>query len=100
MLTPTPLPMFSLLVSLGVFAGLWFLHGVTRGYVARRLRYVDAIQKPAAPIVAGVIAAVVAAPVVAVLPFVGAGTAIATGLTVGLGVFQGARDGSSGYLPR
>src|SRR6266705_229881 len=35
---------------------------VTRDFVRRKLRFVDAIQKPAAPLIAGAAAAVVALP--------------------------------------
>lgn len=92
------MPMFQLLV-FGVTAiALWYLHEGVRGYVARRLRFVDAIQKPAAPLVAGVAATVVALPVVSVLPFIGFGTAVATGIVVGMGVLHGARE-VRGILP-
>lgn len=64
----------------------------TRSFVKRRLRYVDAAQKPAAPVIAGAAAAVIAAPVVAVLPFVGAPAAIIFGVGVGVGTRAGARD--------
>jgi len=62
------------------------------GYVAskdftkRRLRFVDAVHKAPAPLIAGAGAALLAAPLVAVLPIVGAGTAILLGAGVGLGV--------------
>lgn len=84
--------MLGLLYSAGLIVGLWFLHGVTREFVARRLRFVDAVQKPSAPILAGVAAALLAAPVVALLPWVGAGTAVGVGLSVGLGVLSGNRN--------
>ena len=64
----------------------------SRGFVRRRLRFVDAIRKPAAPVIAGAAAAVVAAPLVALLPIVGAGTAVAFGVGIGAGVAHGARD--------
>ncbi len=63
-----------------------------RRYVRGRLRFVDAVQKPMAPIVAGAAAAVVAAPIVWILPLVGAGTAIIFGAGVGLGTHHGQRD--------
>lgn len=92
------MPMFRLLI-LGVTAlALWYLHDLVRGYVARRLRYVDAIQKPLAPVVAGVAATVLALPVVALLPIVSAGTAVATGIVVAMGVLHGARE-VRGILP-
>lgn len=64
----------------------------TRGFVSRRLRYVDAMQTAIAPFLAGIAAAVLAMPLVAILPFVGAGTALTLGLAVGAGVAAGARD--------
>jgi hypothetical protein len=64
----------------------------TRGFVRRRLMYVDAVQSGAAPVLAGVAAAVVAMPVVGILPWVGAGTALLFGAGVGAGVRSGARD--------
>ncbi len=91
--------MFSLLLSAATMIGLWFGYDVTRRYVARRLRYVDAIQKPVAPVIAGLAATLVAWPVTALLPFIGAGTAIAAGVTVGMGFLQGARDARGGVLP-
>lgn len=72
----------------------------TRSFVRRRLRFVDAVRKRPAALVAGTAAAVVAAPVVALLPIVGAGTAIAFGLGVGIGTAAGAHDiaaGNYGY---
>ncbi len=63
-----------------------------RQYVRRRLRFVDAVQKPVAPVAAGAVAALVAAPVVWLLPVLGTGAAVVFGAGVGLGVFHGARD--------
>ena len=57
-----------------------------KDFVARRLRYVDAVRSPLAPVVAGIGAALIAAPIVWLLPIVGAGSAIAFGLSVALGV--------------
>jgi hypothetical protein len=85
--------MFSLLITAGLTLGLWLLHNVTRDYVARRLRYVDAVQKRSAPVIAGVVAGLLAAPVVALLPIVGAGTAVGVGVAVGIGVLNGSRSG-------
>jgi hypothetical protein len=63
-----------------------------RGYVERRLQYVDAVHGMRAPLIAGVGAAIVAAPVVAIVPIVGAGTAVLFGIAVGAGVAAGARS--------
>jgi hypothetical protein len=61
---------------------------ITRDFVRRRLRYVDAIQKPSAPLIAGAVAAVVLLPVT-LLPLVTVGTAIAFGVGVAAGVASG-----------
>ena len=47
----------------------------TRSFVARRLRYVDAVQHTFAPVLCGIAAAVVAMPLVAIIPLLGLGTA-------------------------
>jgi hypothetical protein len=64
----------------------------TRGFVRRRLAYVDAAQGTAAPVIAGAVAFAVALPVVALLPFVAGGTALLFGAGVGTGFAAGARD--------
>ena len=61
---------------------------VARTFVRRRLRFVDAVQKPSAPLIAGAAAAVVALPV-ALLPVVTVGTAVALGVGVAGGVASG-----------
>lgn len=63
-----------------------------RGFVRRRLRFVEAVQDRKAPLVVGAIATLAAAPVVAVLPILGAGTALAFGAGVGVAVAHGAKD--------
>jgi hypothetical protein len=63
----------------------------SRDFVHHRLRYVDSVQKPAAPLVAAGVAAAVAMPVVAVLPIVAGGTALMFGAAVGFGTRAGAR---------
>ena len=68
------------------------LHGSTRRFVRNRLRYVDAVQTPLAPFIAGIASAVVLLPIVALLPLVGVGTAISVGFAVGAGVAAGARE--------
>jgi hypothetical protein len=68
----------------------------TRSFVKRRLRYVEAVQKSAVPVIAGAAAAVVAAPVVAILPIVGAPAALALGAGVGFGTKAGVKDIRSG----
>jgi hypothetical protein len=61
-----------------------------RNFVRRRLRFVDAVQSPFAPLVAGMAAAIVAWPV-ALLPLVTTGTAAAFGIGTGLGTRSGAK---------
>lgn len=63
---------------------------ITRGFIRRRLRFVDAIHSPVAPFVAGAIATVVAWPA-AVLPFVTFATALTFGLGTALGTASGSR---------
>jgi hypothetical protein len=75
------------LIGLAALAGGYV---VTRDFVRRRLRFVDAVRKPAAPLVAGVAAAVVALPAAA-LPFVTMWTAAAFGAGVAGGVASGRR---------
>ncbi len=58
----------------------------------KKLRFVDVVQKPVAPVIAGAAAAIVASPVVWLLPIIGAGTATLFGVGVGTGVHHGARD--------
>ncbi|MDB4879020.1 MAG: hypothetical protein JWL60_466 [Gemmatimonadetes bacterium] len=70
-----------------------------RAFVTRRLRYVDAVQKPFAPWLAGIGAAVVAMPLVALIPLLGIGTALSFGFAIGAGVAAGARE-VRGSLPR
>jgi hypothetical protein len=64
--------------------GYW----ISRNFVRRRLRYVDAIQKPSAPLIAGAAAAAVFLPVAA-LPIITVGTAVAFGVGVASGVASG-----------
>lgn len=78
--------MIGLIIGAAAFAGGFLL---TRDFTKRRLRFVDAIQRPAAPLVAGALAAVVALPVAGLLPIVTAGTAVAFGVGVGGGVASG-----------
>jgi hypothetical protein len=64
----------------------------TREFVRNRLRFVEAVHAPSAPIKAGGAAMLLAAPVVWVLPVVGFPTAALFGLAVFLGVRAGSRD--------
>lgn len=64
---------------------------LSQRFVENRLRYVDAVQRPYAPLLAGLVAAVVALPFTA-LPLIGVGTAILFGVSVFAGVASGARE--------
>ena len=79
--------MIGLLVGAAALGGgfVW-----TREFVRRRLRFVDAVRRPAAPLVAGVAAAAVALPFAA-LPIITIGTAVALGVGVAGGVASGRR---------
>jgi hypothetical protein len=65
---------------------------VSQRFVENRLRYVDAVQRPYAPLVAGAIAALIALPIVGIVPIIGTGTAILFGVSVFAGVASGARE--------
>lgn len=69
-------------------------YALSRSFVRRRLRYVDAIQKPSAPLIAGAVAAAVVLPIAA-LPIITVGTAVA----FGVGVASGVASGRSGPPP-
>jgi len=88
--------MFSTLIGLAALAvtllGGVLAFGFARGFVRRRLRFVDAARSPLAPLVAAVIAALLVTPLT-MLPLV---KVLVTGLTaavVGLGAGLGTRSG-------
>jgi hypothetical protein len=81
--------LIGLLVAAGA-AGAGYIK--SRSFVAERLRYVDAVQKPSAPFIAGAAATAVAAPVVMLVPVIGAGTAVLFGVAVGAGTRAGVRN--------
>lgn len=80
--------MIGLLLAVGALAGGFV---VTRDFVRRRLRFVDAMKAPSAPVVAGVVATAVALPVAA-LPLITMGTAVAFGVGVAGGVASGRKE--------
>ena len=61
-----------------------------RNFVRRRLRFVDAVRRPAAPVLAGLAATAVVLPIAA-LPILTVGTAVAFGVGVASGVVSGRR---------
>lgn len=63
----------------------------SRTFVKHRLRYVEAVQKAPAPVIAGAAAAIIASPFAA-LPLITGATALALGAGVGLGTHAGAKD--------
>lgn len=63
---------------------------LARGFVRRRLRFVDAVHSPFAPIVAGFAATAVALPA-SLLPFITLATAAVFGIGTGLGTASGSR---------
>ena len=63
---------------------------LARNFVRSRLRFVDAVRSPLAPLIAGLAAALVAWPTV-LLPFVTATTTILFGVGTGLGTASGVR---------
>lgn len=71
---------------------------ISRNFVRRRLRYVDAIQKPSAPLIAGAAAAAVALLPAVALPIITVGTAVAFGVGVASGVASG-RSGPPADTP-
>ncbi len=82
--------MVELILALGL-GGFGYLK--TRKFVREKLRFVDAVNKPAVPVVAGVGTAVVAG-IFFALPFVPGGWVIpvVAGLGIGAGVSHGAKD--------
>jgi CHASE2 domain-containing sensor protein len=63
---------------------------LARSFVRRRLRFVDAVHSPIAPLVAGCVAALLAWPAV-LLPLVTLTTALMFGVGTALGTASGAR---------
>lgn len=82
------------LVVASVLAVLAF--GYARGFVRRRLRFVDQVRSPLAPVAAGVGAALIALPVVGILPILGGFTAALLGVGAGLGTASGVKALKSG----
>jgi CHASE2 domain-containing sensor protein len=79
--------MLQLLVTLAAGVVGYFL---ARNFVSRRLRFVDAVHSPFAPIVAGSAAALLTWPA-ALLPFITFTTTLVFGIGTGLGTASGSR---------
>ncbi|HEY7637190.1 MAG TPA: hypothetical protein VH763_16685 [Gemmatimonadales bacterium] len=79
--------MIQLLIALAA-AGVGYL--LSRNFVRRRLRFVDAVQSPFMPVVTGVLATLVFLPL-SLLPMVSLATAILFGIGTALGTASGAR---------
>lgn len=63
---------------------------LARDFVRRRLRFVDAVQSPFAPLFAGLVAGLLAWPL-ALLPLLSIVPVVVFGIGVGLGTASGAR---------
>lgn len=63
---------------------------ISKNFVRRRLRFVDAIQSPIAPILAGVLAFAIMWPL-SFLPFVTTTTAVLAGFATAFGTASGVR---------
>ncbi len=83
---------FGLLVGAAALGGGFV---AARSFVRRRLRFVDAVRRPSAPLIAGLAATAVALPIAA-LPVVTVGTAVAFGVGVAGGVANGRREPRAG----
>ncbi len=79
--------MIEALLTLAAAIGGYLL---ARGFVSRRLRFVDAAQSPLAPLVAGIVAGVALLPL-AFLPVVSSFTAIVFGIGAALGTASAAK---------
>ena len=66
--------------------------GFARGFVRRRLRFVDAVKSPVAPVLAAVGAAILVMPLT-MLPLIGVVVTGVTAAVVGLGAGLGTRSG-------
>jgi len=60
-------------------------------FVRERLRFVDGVQKPGVPLIAGIAAGLVALPL-SIFPVVNMGTAFLFGIGIGTGVAAGRRE--------
>jgi len=84
--------MFELIGVVAAFSASIIGYIKTRDFVRTRLRYVEAVHSPSAPLKAGGAALLVAVPAVWLLPFVGAPTAVIFSAAVASGLVAGRRD--------
>ena len=77
----------ALAITITVIGGV-MAFGFARGFIRRRLRFVDAVRSPLTPFVAGGLGLLVAAPFT-LLPLVSGATVAAIGLGAGLGAKSG-----------
>jgi hypothetical protein len=87
--TPSPevFTMFGILLVLAAGISGYLM---ARKFVHRRLRFVDAVQSPFAPVVAGIVAAALTVPLT-LLSFVPGATAVAFGMGTALGTSSAPR---------
>ncbi len=79
-----------LLLAVGVSGYGYFK---TRRFVREKLRFVDAVQRPATPIAAGLATGLATGVLVFLVPFIGGLTIpVLTGIGIGVGVSHGAKD--------
>jgi hypothetical protein len=76
-------------IAVAATAGV-FAFGFARGFVRRRLRFVDAIRSPGIPVLAAVVAGLLVLPLT-LLPLVSGLTAAVVGLGAGLGTRSGVK---------
>jgi len=80
--------MFDVITLALAITGAVFAFGFARGFVRRRLRFVDAIRSPFVPLIAGAGAALIAWPFT-LLPLITGLTAAMVGIGAGLGTASG-----------
>lgn len=89
--------MIELLILGAAAGGIGAGYMKVRRFVRERLRFVDAVRRPVAPLFVAAVGTLAAAPVVWIVPVIGGGTALLFGAGVGLAVRHGARDLQQGY---
>ncbi|HEU5217638.1 MAG TPA: hypothetical protein VFU23_03215 [Gemmatimonadales bacterium] len=76
-------------VAIAAVAGV-FAFGFARGFVRRRLRFVDSVRSPGVPVLAAVVAGLIVLPLT-LLPLITGLTAASVGLGAGLGTRSGVK---------